>query len=239
MLRVGKQEAGVGGLRGGSDSRIHLRTYMTPSRFLPNTKFSITTSRLSLQLPAMTDKTIYFTRHAQAAHNVADDYSISDAPLTQLGREQSSRLNPLTASTIQHTAELVVSSPLRRPMQTMLEGYPQLVKRLQDVGKPPLLLTIAQEVNAYPCDTGSEPDNLIADKEFKSLDFSDVHPGWTNKRGIYDPANAGERARQCRAWIRSRPEKEIVFVAHGDILRWITDGYNSAKVGVHLHQACC
>ncbi|TIA88664.1 hypothetical protein E3P99_02465 [Wallemia hederae] len=177
----------------------------------------------------MTDKTIYFTRHAQAAHNVADDYSIPDAPLTQLGREQSSRLNPLTQSTIQQTAELVVSSPLRRPMQTMLEGYPNLVKRLQNDGKPPLLLTIAQEINAYPCDTGSEPDNLMADNEFKSLDFSDVHPGWTNKKGIYDPANAGERARQCRQWIRNRPEKEIVFVAHGDILRWITDGYNSAK----------
>ena len=182
----------------------------------------------------MTDKTIYFTRHAQAAHNVADDYSIPDAPLTQLGREQSSRLNPLTQSTIQQTAELVVSSPLRRPMQTMLEGYPNLVKRLQNEGKPPLLLTIAQEINAYPCDTGSEPDNLMADKEFDSLDFSDVHPHWTNKKGIYDPANAAERARLCRQWIRNRPEKEIVFVAHGDILRWITDGYNSAKVGSYV-----
>ncbi|TIC08802.1 phosphoglycerate mutase-like protein [Wallemia mellicola] len=177
----------------------------------------------------MTDKTIYFTRHAQAAHNVADDYTIPDAPLTQLGREQSSRLNPLTEGTIQKTAELLVSSPLRRPMQTMLEGYPNLVKRLESEGKPPILLTIAQEVNGHPCDTGSEPDNLISDPEFKGLDFKDVHPGWTNKQGIYDPVNAAERARQCREWIRNRPEKEIVFVAHGDILRWITDGYNSAK----------
>ncbi|EOR01067.1 hypothetical protein E3P92_02879 [Wallemia ichthyophaga] len=174
-------------------------------------------------------KTIYFTRHAQAEHNVADDYSIADAPLTALGREQSARLSPLTAGTIQKTAELVVSSPLRRPMQTMLEGYPELVQRLQSAGKPPLLVTIAQEINAYPCDTGSEPHLLTSDPEFASLDFSDVHPNWTNKQGIYDPANAGERARKCREWIRQRPESEIVFVAHGDILRWITDGYNSGK----------
>lgn len=35
------------------------------------------------------------------------------------------------------------------------------------------------------------------------------------------------RARWCRNWLRSRPEREIVVVAHGDILRYMTDGFNS------------
>lgn len=30
-----------------------------------------------------------------------------------------------------------------------------------------------------------------------------------------------------RQWLRARPEREIVVVAHGDILRYMTDGYNS------------
>ena len=178
----------------------------------------------------MTDKTIYFTRHAQSYHNIDNDYSIADSPLTDLGRDQSRRLNPQTRETIQSTAQIILCSPLRRPMQTMLEGYPHLVERLTKEGKPPILLTNLQEVNAFPCDTGSEPDLLINNDEFKSLDFSNVEPGWTSKKGIYDPVNAGERAKWVRNYIRNRQEKEIVVVANGDILRWITEGYCPDKV---------
>ena len=33
-----------------------------------------------------------------------------------------------------------------------------------------------------------------------------------------------KRARWVRRWLRDREEREIVVVAHGDILRYITDG---------------
>ena len=36
-----------------------------------------------------------------------------------------------------------------------------------------------------------------------------------------------ERARWVRRWLRAREEREIVVVAHGDILRYITEGKNS------------
>lgn len=58
-------------------------------------------------------KTIYLTRHAQAEHNVAEDWTIHDAPLTKLGREQSRKLNDDTKHNIQQTAQLLVSSPVR------------------------------------------------------------------------------------------------------------------------------
>lgn len=37
------------------------------------------------------------------------------------------------------------------------------------------------------------------------------------------------RARWVRRWLRDRAEREIVVVAHGDILRYITDGTNSGE----------
>lgn len=59
--------------------------------------------------------------------------------------------------------------------------------------------------------------------------MSELTPDWTSKAGFYAstvPALQA-RARWCRTWLRSRPEREIVVVAHGDILRYMTDGFNS------------
>ncbi|KAK4331148.1 phosphoglycerate mutase family protein [Rhodotorula toruloides] len=167
----------------------------------------------------MTDKTIYFTRHAQAEHNVAEDYTIRDAPLTKLGRQQSAELREDTEELFQKEAELLVSSP-----------------RLEAEGKPVILLPELQEVNDLPCDTGSDRSFLESDPEFSGLDFTPLsdspahHNGasWTSKQGFFAPENVEERARWVRRWLRERKEKKIVVVAHGDILRCITDGYRSA-----------
>jgi broad specificity phosphatase PhoE len=94
-----------------------------------------------------TSKKIHLTRHAQAEHNVAYDYTIPDAPLTALGREQSKNLHSMTKDNIQQTADLLVSSVMRRPMETMLIGYADLQKRLEKEGKPPIILDTLQEVN--------------------------------------------------------------------------------------------
>jgi hypothetical protein len=51
---------------------------------------------------------------------------VPDAPLTKLGREQSVQLNKDTQE-LQRTAELLVSSALRRPLSTMILGYPESV----------------------------------------------------------------------------------------------------------------
>jgi hypothetical protein len=70
---------------------------------------------------------------------------------------------------------------------------------------------------------------LEADPEYAGLDFSELTPDWTSKQGFYActvPALQA-RARWNRRWLRARPERDIVVVAHGDCLRYITDGYNS------------
>ncbi|WVQ99655.1 hypothetical protein IAU59_006794 [Kwoniella sp. CBS 9459] len=179
-----------------------------------------------------TSKRIHLTRHAQAEHNVDSDYTIPDAPLTNLGREQSKGLNQLSKNTFQKTAELLVCSPLRRPMETMLIGYPDLKARLESEGKPVILLDTLQEVGPYPCDTPTYPLEKLKNSNggmFSSLDFSTLSEDYASKTGIYDPRRGPERAREVRRWLRARPEKEIVVVAHGDILRCIVDNENSIR----------
>lgn len=64
------------------------------------------------------------------------------------------------------------------------------------------------------------------------LDFSTLQPGYASNEGIYHEDRIAERAREVRLWLRNRPEREIVLVAHGDILRWIVDERHSSRVSL-------
>ncbi|KAI0706918.1 phosphoglycerate mutase-like protein [Cerioporus squamosus] len=176
-----------------------------------------------------TAKHIYLTRHAEAEHNVNEDYSIHDAPLTVRGRQQAASLNQTTKDNIQAVAELLVTSGLRRTLSTTVIGYAELRKRLEAEGKPIIVLPQLQEVNNLPCDTGSAREVLEADPEFAGIDFSTLTPDWTSKAGFYAATEEAivARARWVRKWLRARPEQHIAVVAHGDCLRYITKGRNT------------
>ncbi|KAK6392266.1 hypothetical protein LTR65_003722 [Meristemomyces frigidus] len=166
---------------------------------------------------------IILTRHAQAEHNVDLDYSIHDAPLTPLGKKQAASLAP-KVSDLAKNVDLVASSPLKRTLQTTKLGWAPAVQRL-GIDKV-ICLPQAQECNNLPCDTGSSKEELEAHPEFADFDFSTLTPDWTSKKGFYAPDSQSvlNRARWIRQWLRDRPEKEIVLVAHGDVLRQITAG---------------
>lgn len=153
--------------------------------------------------------------------NVADDYTIRDAPLTPLGKQQSARLPSLT-SDLQSRAEVVLSSALKRTLQSTKIGYAPAIERLGGLGKV-VLLPQLQECNAYPCDTGSAKEVLERDPELQGFDFSSLTPDWTSKQGFYaaDEVSLNKRAQWVRQYLRSRPEQDIVVMAHGDILRRI------------------
>jgi len=96
---------------------------------------------------------LHFVRHAQAEHNVAQDYTIPDGLLTQYGQEQATHLNLLTSQNIQQTAKLIVTSPLTRTLQTTVVGFPSLRARLEAQAEPKgiIVLSRLQEVDDNPC----------------------------------------------------------------------------------------
>ncbi|SJX65145.1 uncharacterized protein SRS1_15954 [Sporisorium reilianum f. sp. reilianum] len=180
---------------------------------------------------------IFLTRHSQAEHNVADDYSIPDAPLTPLGKQQSARLPSLTHD-LQSRAQVILSSALKRTLQSTKIGYAPAIERLGGLGKV-VLLPQLQECNAFPCDTGSAKEVLERDPELQGFDFSSLTPDWTSKQGFYaaDEVSLNKRAQWVRQYIRSRPEQDIVVMAHGDILRRITgEPYPWKNAEVRLFQ---
>ncbi|EME89158.1 uncharacterized protein MYCFIDRAFT_121120, partial [Pseudocercospora fijiensis CIRAD86] len=165
---------------------------------------------------------IFLTRHAQAESNVDLDYSIPDAPLTALGKKQAASL-ALQIPKLQEEIDLVLSSPLKRTLQTTKLAWAPAIQRLGGLSKV-LCLPQAQECNGWPCDTGSSKDTLLADPEFAEFDLSLLTPDWTSKQGFYaiDIVSLHKRAQWVRQFLRDRPEKNIVLVAHGDFLRTIT-----------------
>lgn len=78
----------------------------------------------------MPPSTIILCRHAQATHNVGNDYSLPDAPLTDLGKQQCSKLPEFVPQDLQKQVQLVVSSPLRRTLQTSVIGWGPTIERL-------------------------------------------------------------------------------------------------------------
>ncbi|KAI1377578.1 phosphoglycerate mutase-like protein [Hypoxylon crocopeplum] len=165
---------------------------------------------------------LILTRHAQAEHNVDLDYSIPDAPLTPLGKKQAASLARLIPG-LQKEADVIISSPLKRTLQTTYLGWAPAIERLGGL-KNVVCLPQAQECNNLPCDTGSSREALEADPEFAVFNLEPLTPDWNSKRGFWAPTEEAlyNRARYVRQFLREWPEHNIVLVAHGDILRRIT-----------------
>ncbi|KAI0152548.1 phosphoglycerate mutase-like protein [Hypoxylon sp. NC0597] len=165
---------------------------------------------------------LILTRHAQAEHNVTLDYSIHDAPLTPLGKKQAASL-PRLIPDLQKEVDVIISSPLRRTLQTTCLGWAPAIERLGGP-KNVVLLPQAQECSNLPCDTGSAREVLERDPEFAVFDLTPLTPDWNSKKGFWAPTDEAlyNRARWVRKFLRDRPERNIVLVSHGDILRQIT-----------------
>lgn len=176
---------------------------------------------------------LYLVRHAESEHNVSKDFSHLDPSLTTLGYTQAAQL----VSTLPHPEQIAVilSSPLRRAIQTSLAGFSNVLDRryYEDFSQfgveNGVALTLEpdlQERSALPCDTGSQRN--VLEKEFPNLSLEGLSEGWQIKAGKYAADDdsvtlRAERVReklgQLHAALRSNERRDIVVVTHGVFMK--------------------
>lgn len=114
---------------------------------------------------------VHCVRHAQGIHNLSHaNHNLPDPELTPLGEEQARELGATFPSL--RDVHLILSSPLRRAIQTALLAFPSQIKDgLQVVAWPEV-----QEASDLICDTGSDLRDIEAVFEKSPVDFSLVAP---------------------------------------------------------------
>ncbi|OGE47540.1 hypothetical protein PENARI_c042G05003 [Penicillium arizonense] len=169
---------------------------------------------------------VHCVRHAQGVHNLSHaNHHLPDPELTPLGEEQAGALGARFPAL--ENIQLILSSPLRRAIQTALLAFPS---KVGDGGLQVIAWPEVQEASDLICDTGRDLLEIKAEFEKLPVDFTVVEPGWHIKEGKWAPV-AGrllERAQLARQWLSQRPEKEIVVVSHGCFLHSLTNDWVNA-----------
>jgi broad specificity phosphatase PhoE len=190
---------------------------------------------------------IYLVRHAESEHNVSKDFSQLDPSLTVLGYSQASQLIHTLPNS--DRIAMVLSSPLRRAIQTSLAGFPHILDKRYfgssaslgiENGIELILDPDLQERSALPCDTGSERQKL--GQEFSGLDLEGLSEDWPSKSGQYaaDDDAIKHRASRMReklqgleAASKGKEKRDIVVVTHGVFMKFLSgeDGIDLPKAG--------
>ena len=160
-----------------------------------------------ISLPSVTPRT--------RLTGTALDYSIRDPPLTPQGLVQCEDLqNRLKKLALINDVGLIVTSPMRRALQTTQQGLDWLLQR----GIPTHVSPDFTETSTAQSDVGSTIDVLSA--EFPQFKFNDVYAEWPDKVGKYAFTDSAIEARglECRRWLKRRPEKAIIVVSHADFM---------------------
>ncbi|ODM19372.1 hypothetical protein SI65_05990 [Aspergillus cristatus] len=174
---------------------------------------------------------IHCVRHAQGFHNLGDEnWGMIDPLLTPAGERQCDELR--AAFPFHSSVQLVVASPLRRTIYTALHAFVPVFERNRE--SKLIALPDLQEVSDLPCDSGSDLETLEKEVLENNLpvDLSLVSSGWHVKTRRYAPDDEAirARARDARRWLKARPEKEIVLVAHGGLLHFLTEDWEDGSV---------
>ena len=198
--------------------------------------------------------TIHCVRHAQGFHNLgAEFHSLPDPRLTSLGEQQCQDLQN-TQFADQSNISMITASPLSRTLNT---AFLTFQPALTSSGKcKPEILAIpdAQETSDYPCDTGSGLNVLrgITKENKWPTDLSLLSNDWNVKTftGRYSPYSEAikARAKAVRKVLREEARKlseagdtdaQIVLVAHGGVLHYITGDWESADKHMGTGWANC
>jgi broad specificity phosphatase PhoE len=213
-------------------------------------------------------KVVHFVRHAQGTHNVNREYRAvenTDARLTDHGKDQcrslaesirqaaalESSTSPTTESTansnlsnLHESAQLVVTSPLTRCIQTSFISFPMLAER-----KVPFMAHsgVRETVN-WACDRRRNISDIAKDFGKDDVDFSHIPTDhddtweayekrlgtsekWDTYRESGELHEVAERGRQFMEWLQTRPERNVVVCSHCAFLRCFWNfGVNGEEV---------
>lgn len=196
-------------------------------------------------------KVLLLVRHGQSMHNVSDvaqygdagaDAALFDAPLSPLGEEQVAALagHPELAA-----AELAITSPLTRAVQTLLGAFPAAGSDAAAAARagacPPIeAWPLAAEHLTDSCDIGSGASALA--RRFPSLELRALPEVWwyTDEGTSREAAEASrEHYRDCGFMeperlllkridafveaLRARPERVIAVFGHSDYFNFLME----------------
>ncbi|KAI1368799.1 histidine phosphatase superfamily [Xylaria arbuscula] len=165
---------------------------------------------------------VVLIRHAQALHNVDNDWSIFDPKLTDTGISQCKTLAGQLEADFPYAIEgcRIVVSPLTRTLETVQHSLGWLLDR----GVPVEARAEWQEDTANPCDVGAERTEL--EKVWPNFDFSQLDPIYPQKTGLYGPGEETirKRAEVARQWLSEQTDKYIVVVTHSGFLNRVVEG---------------
>ncbi|KAL8638618.1 MAG: hypothetical protein Q9226_008977 [Calogaya cf. arnoldii] len=148
-----------------------------------------------------------------------------DPLLTPLGENQCHELQ--SQFPYHDSVDLLVCSPLQRTIQTTLLAFdPEIARGIHCIALPEL-----QETADLPCDTGSNVTTLKEKFKSKPVDLSLLSEDWNSKQGKWAPEQEAIEKRCCdaRQWLKTREEKEIVVVAHGGLLHFLTEDWTGCE----------
>jgi len=202
------------------------RAISTPAAPVPR-KWDVFEADSSMYMPAnSTSKLVVFVRHAEGLHNAAHEENeklfwsemwnspkLWDAPLTDLGKEQS-RLLGEELMNEGVNVDLVVVSPLTRTLQTAALSFGAV-----DPMVPMLACeTCRERIAVYASEGRSKTSDLVV--HWPKVNFSEVvseeDPMFEHKET--DEA-VGERALLFLDWLMKRPEERIAVVSHSVFLQ--------------------
>ncbi|KAF8110048.1 hypothetical protein N665_0088s0060 [Sinapis alba] len=204
----------------------------------------------TLRVSSSNFKTLHLVRHAQGIHNVAIEKGeltslsdeLFDARLSPLGIQQASeKRKEIIGSGLLNTVQLVITSPLRRAMQTSVGIF----RGQEDLNQshifpkvnnsPPIVaLEICRErMGLFPCDKRESIGTYRT--YFPDIDFtmieSDEDVIWQAEREDLEEVSA--RGLHFLKWLWERPEKDIAVVSHGVFLQQTLRALHE-KVGTPL-----
>jgi broad specificity phosphatase PhoE len=171
---------------------------------------------------------IHLVRHAEGLHNLRSDLNIPDAPLSQRGWYEAQELGRRFIKDQSNIVCAIVSSPLRRSIQTFLAAFPRILNSAltpEDGGQVVHLVLDAnlQEISDYPANTGSSL--LKLENEFPEIapQIQHLDPTWYIKSGSHSPlsdfkAVILEELNRISESLTTTEEPDIIVVTHQGII---------------------